>query len=261
MLILNNNFALLFLYVLLISSNSAFSGEQREAPIVIAVIEVGEPAAYKNVANKPTGYLYDISKAIIDKLDIPNSRASLVPLRRVIHGLKHGDYHCSILLTNKSRENDFLQLSPIMYKNLVIVSRLDSDSPIAGIEDLKGLKVGHLRGAFFLNQENFSFLEHTARYPVGDSKNGLKMLNAGRIDAFIGTRDFMDKHYSTNLTYSPLSTQESRLQCSKNSKVITPNLVVELKRIISELHKTNVIFNIIRRYRPFYERNNGEKTP
>jgi len=260
MLILKNNLSLLFLYVLLISSNRAFSAEQQEAPIVIAIIEVGEPAAYKNVENKPTGYLYDISKAIIDELNIPNSRAALVPLRRVIHGLKHGDYDCSILLTSKSRENDFLQLASIMYKDLVIVSRLDSDFPITGIEDLKGLKVGHLRGAFFLKQENFSFLEHTVKYPVGDSKNGLSMLNAGRIDAFIGTRDFMDKHYSTNLTYSPLSTQESRLQCSKNSKVITPNLVAKLNRIISELHKTNEIFNIIRRYRPFYERNNDGKS-
>ena len=260
MLILKNNLSLLLLYVLLTSSNRAFSAEQQEAPIVIAVIEVGEPAAYKNVDNKPAGYLYDISKAIIDELGIPNSRASLVPLRRVIHGLKNGDYHCSIMLTNRSREDAFLQIAPIMNKNLVIVSRLDSDFPITEIEDLKGLKVGHLRGAFFLNQENFISLEHTIKYPVGDSKNGLSMLNAGRIDAFIGTRDFMDKHYSTNLTYSPLSTQESRLQCSKNSKVITPNLAVELKRIINELHKTNMIFNIIRRYRPFYVRNNGGKT-
>jgi len=261
MAILKNVFSLLFLCALLISSNSAFPAEQQEAPIVIAVIEVGEPAAYKNTENKPTGYLYDISKAIINELNIPNSSAPLVPLRRVIHGLKNGDYHCSIMFTSKSREEDFLQVAPIMNKNLVIVSRLDSDFSAIGIEDLKGLKVGYLRGAFFLNQENFLSLEHTVKYPVGDSRNGLSMLNAGRIDAFIGTRDFMNKHHSTNLTYSPLSTHESRLQCSKNSKIITPNLVVELKRIIDELHKKNMIFKIVRKYRPYYVKNDVKKTP
>ena len=257
---LKNVFSLLFQCLLLISSHSAFSAERNETPIVIAVIEVGEPAAYKDAENKPAGYLYDISKSIVNQLDVPNSRVSLVPLRRVIHGLKNGDYHCAIMFASKSREDTFIQVAKIMNKNLVIVRRLDSDFPVAKIEDLEGLKVGYLRGAFFLNQKGFLSLENTAKYPVGDSKNGLSMLNAGRIDAFIGTRDFMDKHYSSNLTYSSLSTQESMLQCSKNSKVITPNLVAKLNRIISELHKTNEIFNIIRRYRPFYERNNDGKS-
>jgi|GEM_PF-2775641 len=261
MAILKNSFPLLLLIALTFSSNSAFSADQKETPIVIAVIEVGEPAAYKNSENQPTGYLYDISKAIVKKLDIPNSRVSLVPLRRVIHGLKNGDYHCSIMFSNVNREESFLQLAAIMNKNLVIVSRLDSDVSVTRIEDLKGLRVGYLRGAFFLNQKEFLSLDDTARYPLGNSKHGLKMLNAGRIDAYIGTKDFVEKHHSNNLTYSPLSTQESRLQCTKNSEVITPKLIAELKRIINDLHKNNIIINIIRRHRPFYLKNNVIKVP
>ncbi|MGF1742515.1 transporter substrate-binding domain-containing protein [Vibrio profundum] len=154
----------------------------------IATIELA-PAGY--IENgKVTGIYYDIANEIAERANLDYVNA-LKPYVRTVHELKSGKTDVSIVLYNPVLLGKATPLAPVFKIETLAIGRKGVN--IKSLNELKGKKVGVIRGSNFVKPELMQGIEI---FSVKDNQQAMRMLHAGRLDAFIGVN--IGVYYSMN---------------------------------------------------------------
>ena len=98
-----------------------------------------------------------------------------------MHELKSGKTDVSIMLYDASLDGKATPLAPVFFMSTIAIGKKDIN--VKDLTELAGKKVGVIRSSNFLDSE---LLKDMNLVSIKDYKQAVKMLNAGRIHAFIG---------------------------------------------------------------------------
>lgn len=193
-------------------------GAQAAEALRLAVIDIGPPFAFMDGRGRPDGIMYELSKRLARQLDGP-AVIQLLPYPRMLDGLGRGTLDCAIFFTTDERKKRFEQIG-LLVKRQVLIVRRPQGARIGRLEDLHGKTVGHVRGTLY----GAAFDNNAAitKYEVDGYQQGMAMLQAGRLDAFIGVREFLDEIYDMERDAFVFETREEWLQCSRASPRLLP---------------------------------------
>jgi polar amino acid transport system substrate-binding protein len=104
----------------------------------------------------------------------------LQPYPRVIHSLGSGFVDFAVLLDGPLAEKSGIRVGGLFVTEVLLVAKSGVE-PIASIELLSGMTVGHIRGSNY--GDRFDRATHFKRIPINTMRQGLAMVLAGRIDA------------------------------------------------------------------------------
>lgn len=137
------------------------------------------PAGYKE-NGKAKGVAYEIANEIAKKTNMPYTN-TLKPYGRAVHELKSGKADLSIMLYNTSLDGKAIPLAPVFLMSTIAIGKKGIN--LKGLSELSAKKVGVIRSSNFLDSE---LVKDMNLVSIKDYKQAVKMLNAGRIHAFIG---------------------------------------------------------------------------
>jgi polar amino acid transport system substrate-binding protein len=110
----------------------------------------------------------------------------LQPYPRVIHSLGSGFVDFAVLLDGPLAEKSGIRVGGLFVTEVLIVAKAGIE-PLNSIEQLAGMRVGHIRGSNY--GDRFDNASHFKRLPINTMRQGLAMVLAGRIDA-MASADF-----------------------------------------------------------------------
>ncbi len=248
--------SILIFWVLSLFGGSLLHAESAPQLLRIAVIEVGKPTGYLD-RGRPAGTYYDISDLLFQHLGHPY-QLEMVPYKRMVQGLNKGQYDCAIFFTSPERSRRYTQVGEVIRKEViaVIAPPRSGEAPlqVRSVADMEGLEVGYIRGAGLgrtFGKEIHSN-ERIRKQGVDSYSSGLKMLQTGRIDLFIGGRETIESIYDHQGRYLKLMEKSSWLQCSRHSslgKTELAQLQQRLKQMQDDALGEASIAAIMRRYR------------
>jgi polar amino acid transport system substrate-binding protein len=197
------------------------------------VINVGAPIGFLDSNNKPDGVYAKVSKALSLDLKI-SSTIEVQPYARLVRLLEDGDLDCAILFTSPGRKKTFHQIGLVTYRTVILVSLKESFTDKSDIPaDINGYVIGAIRGS----KTAGSVFEYPLIKPywVENYKQGIGMMEKGRIDAFVGAKAIIESKIDIKDRFVTLRTGESWLQCSKQSPRINPEIITELSQKLAKL--------------------------
>ena len=232
-------------------------GANGQEPLKFDLIQIGEPIGFRNPQGELDGMYHEIMMAIETESGL-DLAVTLAPYNRMLQDLETGRADCSIFFTSQARKKKFTQVAEVVTRKVLAVSR--AGLKIGKLEDLYGKTVGHIRGAHY--GERFDDNPNIKKRTLNSYQSGLEMLRSGRIDAFVGAKEFIDEMYDDygEGRFVVIQVKESWLQCSKASMAIQrdPSLLERLRASVEGLkHESedrDVIFQIHRRFIPTYRR-------
>lgn len=110
----------------------------------------------------------------------------LQPYPRVLHSLGSGFVDFAVLLDGPLAEQSGIRVGSLFDTEVLIVAKAGIE-PLASIDQLAGMTVGHIRGSNY--GDKFDKASHFKRMPINTMRQGLAMVLAGRIDA-MASADF-----------------------------------------------------------------------
>jgi polar amino acid transport system substrate-binding protein len=197
------------------------------------VINVGAPIGFLDSNNKPDGVYAKVSKALSLDLKV-SSTIEVQPYARLVRLLEDGDLDCAILFTSPGRKKTFHQIGLVTYRTVILVSLKESFTDKSDIPaDINGYVIGAIRGS----KTAGSVFEYPLIKPywVENYKQGIGMMEKGRIDAFVGAKAIIESKIDIKDRFVTLRTGESWLQCSKQSPRINPEIITELSQKLAKL--------------------------
>ena len=155
------------------------------------------PFSWAQSNGQPAGYSIDLCKRIIVQIGRavgePNLKVNWMPgsvtdrIQMVASG--KADIECGNTTQTQAR------LANVDFSNLIFVDGggflVKSDSPINSIGDMGGKKIAVLKGTTTetrLNAQLQRRLVNATVMPIGDAIEGVKMLEAGTVDAYAGDK-------------------------------------------------------------------------
>lgn len=197
------------------------------------------------------GLSYALMDAILSKIQV-DFDLELYPMKRVLQMLQEGTKDAVTVISINKERAEFIEFSkPIFQKKGYIYHRKDTLIDWNTFEDLKGLRIGVVRGHNYgddfqlaVNKYNLSLVE------VSTVEQNFKMLLAHRIDIFLAVeltaiqllRDplYKDKIVPTSKAYY---TKDYHIGFSKNSKAIY--LLPDVNNVIDSMQRDGSLQDII----------------
>ncbi len=251
--------SVLFLFVhvwaLLCISLSVNGSELR-----FAAVDVGQPYGYKDESGVEKGILRDILKHLADDLPLPSS-VSLLPYKRMLHGLDSGEYDCSAFFNSPKRNEKYHQIALITKKPVVIISMMNNDKKgmtvPSKLTDFEGKVVGVIRSAHY--DKSFDDNKKILKRELDNYQQAINLVRQNRLDALIGPQEIIKDVFPKSGIPFLLKTNQIWLQCSRHSLRLKKNGVLNLiKTAEQRLHhkdeSKDVITKIHRRYLKNYSR-------
>ncbi len=172
------NFPLVFLIVLLYISSHNVSAEQHD---VLQVRTIAVAPYGLDTNGELSGIYYDLANSLLTKTGI-ESEHHIFPYGRIMHELKLGTTDLTIMFKYKELADYVDYIYPLPTLKNVVIGRKGSD--FQSVTQLEKLSIAYLRGAKFSDyiDNNPEIIKQT----VSDFRQGLLMLQKGRVDAIIG---------------------------------------------------------------------------
>lgn len=240
----------------LVISSICTTNTLADSSLRLASIRIGDPYVYLSNEGKMTGIYVEIMKEIAKAAKF-SPRMLLLPIKRMKKGLNTGEVDCSIFFTSPESKTLYSQVSLVVKKLVVIVpqprSKDEAEFEMNTLSDFEGTRVGMVRGAHY--SEEFHNNKKILKEELNSYKSGLKMLELGRIDAFIGAKVNIEKHYDLKGRYFVLQEKESWLQCSKNSPRLNTVILEKLERGLASIGSNSsedLVMKIHRKFIPNY---------
>ena len=201
---------------------------------------------------EPSGLLVTIVEMVFEKADIPLT-LKFLPFKRAYEYVKTGSSEIDGLFNfYKTKERlDFFDYTVSVINNpLVFFVRKDSVVKFSTLEDLKGLKVGVMRG--YTYGTDFDKNTLFVREPTDSHKLNFVKLVYGRTDAYpcdqlVGILVAMKNNLMSELKILPttLKVMDGYIGFTKGKHQQTIN---RLNRVIREMSQNGEIENIINQY-------------
>lgn len=132
---------------------------------------------------KPAGIMVNVVQSIFKKADIP-LELKFMPFKRALQQVKRGENDgLFILYKTNERMEYFDYTEPLLNSPLVFFVRKDSNIRFEKLSDLKGLKIGIMRG-YTYGAKFDNYPDYTLE-PADSHESNLKKLMMGRTDAYI----------------------------------------------------------------------------
>lgn len=171
------------------------------------------PYTYQNAQGKPAGIHYDIVDSAMKKMGQDYNLESY-PWARIVDTTDRAEVDFSFSWAGKpARFEKYIMIGPL-HRGRNVFAKLSSNTDISydKLEDLKGLKIGTVRGYSYAT----AFDE--ANYLTKDSSNTdnsalIKKLMSGRVDIIIGDENVLNAEkkklgISAEITYLPKAVKE-----------------------------------------------------
>ncbi len=251
--------SVLFLFIhawALLCISSAVNGSE----VRFAAVDVGKPYGYKNESGVEKGILRDILQHLADDLSLPTS-VSLLPYKRMLHGLDTGEYDCSIFFNSPKRNEKYHQVGLITRKPVVIISMTNNDkrgiSAPSKLTDFEGKVVGVIRSAHY--DKSFDGNKKILKRELDNYQQAINLVRQNRLDALIGPQEMIRDAFPKSGMPFLLKTNQIWLQCSHHSlRLKKPGVLNLIKIAEQKLHhkdeNKDVITKIHRRYLKNYRR-------
>ncbi|MCP4050890.1 MAG: transporter substrate-binding domain-containing protein [bacterium] len=196
---------------------------------------------------KPSGMLVEIVKTIFEKADIP-LKLKFLPFKRAYEYTKNGTIDGLFNFYKTEKRLEFFDYTdPVIENPLVFFVRKDTIIEFNTFKDLKGLKIGVMRGYTYGTDfdENTLFIKIKAN----SHEKSFKRLVFGRIDAYLCDK-FVGRYIAGNNDYmSELKTLPTPLKVMKGHIGFTKgkhhDLINKINIILSKLLKNGSIEKII----------------
>lgn len=153
------------------------------AAVLKVVIFALVPFGMLDVAGQPAGVAVELQKALAQESGLPMA-IQLVPYPRAIAMVAAGDADLVFSFQNQQLQAHAHTLGMIASGDVVVVGR--AGSRYGSRADLRGKKLGHIRGAHYDAQLQSD--PAIARYEAVSYEQMVKMLVEGRFDAVLGAR-------------------------------------------------------------------------
>ncbi len=201
---------------------------------------------------EPSGILVKIVEMLFEKADI-SLALKFLPFKRAYEYVKTGNSEIDGLFNfykTKERLNFFDYTEPVINNPLVFFVRKDSMLKYNRLEDLKGLKVGVMRGYTYGTDfdKNSLFL----REPTDSHKLNFIKLIYGRTDTYpcdqlVGIHVAMKNKLMSGLKIlpTPLTVMDGYIGFTKGKHQETIN---RINKIIVKMHQTGEIEKIFNQY-------------
>lgn len=203
--------------------------------------------------NEIKGIIPDIAKAIAEEagLDID---IKIMPYARIKRGLEEGTPDITILSKNPDHKEHTRYIVELFTQNFILLT--SKDRKVSNLDEFLAKEdqlIGFLRGTYI--PPNMETGKKITKHPVKDFSQGLRMLNAGRLDAFL-TIDKTALYESKRLGISeqfefpgiPIKKVSAWLMISSKSKEQKNFPYKRVVAAVQALKNKGVIKKIINRY-------------
>lgn len=143
------------------------------------------PYYFHDAEGKPTGELVRLYAMIVENAGY-RWQGSIIPARRVMHGLVKGQYDSSILVKNPLLENSAAMMtSPTHVSEMILNIYFHKDKPaIQGKEQLRGYSVAVMRGYGYGGLKRWLESEYNnlSVYELDSFASVIRLLESRRVD-------------------------------------------------------------------------------
>lgn len=197
------------------------------------------------------GLSYALMDAIFSKLQV-NFDLELYPQKRMLQMLQEGTKDAATVISINKERSEYIEFSnPIFQKKGLVYHRKDSEFQWENFEDLKGLKIGVVRGHNYGDEFNSAVEKYNLTLvEVSTVEQNFKMLLAKRIDIFLAVEltaiQLLRKpSYKGKIVAAqkPYYTKDYHIGFSKNSKAIY--LLPDVNKVIDTLQNDGSLQDII----------------
>lgn len=234
-----------FLFCSVISANTSQEN--------IEIRTIGFPPFGINNQGELSGIFYDLANLVIENAGY-TANNQLSPYARIIKEIKVGKIDLTIMFRYRELDAYVQYIAPLPAHKTVIVG-LQGNS-FKSMADLSGKKVTYLRGSKFshkiINDKTI------IKYPVNSFIQGIKMLNAGRVDAIVGplftiesSALEVEKRINTTIEFGDFLVVDKRtpwIQVSNKSKSKID--IEKLKESYAQLEEADTINSLFLKYTP-----------
>ena len=246
----NRLIVILFAFAYLFHSRSLQS--EPKTPLKFSYLESNEAPFIDDPISPKRGILIDIAKEISKKLALPYT---FIPSsRKRIEGeILKGNIHLNCFLNKKWVKNpeeiDFTTTPNFSHENRLIVKKASKFADAKTFKELKGARIGTLRGYYYHPQVMALFKKGEAkRESVNTSYQNLKMLELSRIDGFIMSKitySYLqeEKHHYKELS---LNFSKTNIYCAVSKK--SPVKSSTIDSVVKTLDKDGTLLKIINSY-------------
>ena len=224
----------------------SFAVMAAEVDLRIATIGLA-PAGFKE-NGELKGFTYEIVNQMAERANLTYSNV-IKPYSRVLLELKNGKSDMSIVFLNEGLIGKATPELPVLNINIIIIAK--KDLVIEGLQSLSGKRLAIIRGSNFVPSE---LISQATLFKATDYKQGVKMLNAGRVDAFLGVDAGI--YYTINtLAMNKENFGRPYVLRKKSAMLYISNhftdekTVVRLKAIVKQMQSDGTIRRIIGKYR------------
>ena len=163
-----------------LGASSSKAASTSKAPVVFANSQI-KPWGM-NIEGIAQGLLIDTQYALSLETGLPHV-VHLQPYARVIHSVYSGTVDMAMLFDTHVDHRRVIRVAEITQTRVIVVGPASSPA-IKSLDELKGKRVGHMRGSKYGQQ--FDSATHFTRVPINTMFQALAMLRRGRIDAMAG---------------------------------------------------------------------------
>ncbi|MBS4046074.1 MAG: amino acid ABC transporter substrate-binding protein [Alphaproteobacteria bacterium] len=173
------------------------------------------------------------------------------PWSRVQDMLERGEVDAAFQFVGRpDRFEKYFMIGPHRMGRTVFAARSDRDIAVRGLDDLRGYRIGTVRG--YTYGAAFDGATHLSKdMTAGDNLQLVRMLVAGRVDLIIGDREAL-MHFARNAglhtqmqVLQPAFSEVPRYIAVPRSK---PEIAARLEKALTDLRRNGRLAEILRRW-------------
>ena len=240
-------------YIVLISFLFCFVISTHASEKNIEIRTIGFPPFGINHQGELSGIFYDLANLVIENAGY-TANNQISPYARIIKEIKVGKIDLTIMFRHGELDPYVQYIAPLPAHKTVIIGL--QDSSFKSMADLSGKKVTYLRGSKF--SYKIANDKTIIKYPVKNFIQGIKMLNAGRVDAIIGplltiesSALEVEKIINKTIEFGDFLVVDKRtpwIQVSNKSKSKID--IEKLKESYAQLEEADTLNSLFQKYRP-----------
>jgi polar amino acid transport system substrate-binding protein len=219
-----------------------------EIPSEIPVLRVGlppfPPFAYPK-ESIDRGVVVDIFKMLEKELKI-KVKIIYYPYPRVVESMKRGDLDLAIIFKNNSLKSYVTYIGELSKSKVLIIP--DKNFQIHSYEDLYSLRhIAVVRRANF--ESRFDADTKINKFTVVSYKSGLRMLNAKRVDAIIGSQSGLEEalynlEFESKVWGEPFVLNQKEWWLHLSNKSAYQGLIPDLIKTVEKIYRKDLVWEL-----------------
>ncbi len=227
-------------------TEDALSAVRNRGTLVIATEGTWEPWTYRDRDNNLTGFDIELGRLIADGLGVKADFREMT-WGKILDGLEAGQYDiaCNGVGYTEERAAKYDFTNPYVYTQAALVVREDNDE-ISTVKDMKGKKAANSKGSTYAQRSEAAgaIMEY-----VDGMEEALQMLQEGKVDATINSKDSLDKymaeHPDANIKLTQIMVGESVAIPAKKG---SDTLVAAINEILAKAQENGTLKALSEKY-------------